>query len=366
MKVALVHDWLVTFRGGEKVLEAMAELYPEADIFTLLHERGTMPATLEQRRIVTSLLDRLPAARSRHRYFLPLFPAAIEQLDLSGYELLLSSSHCVAKGVRADRGARHLSYVHAPMRYMWDRFDAYFGQGRSSPWVSAAARLVRPYLQRWDVRSAARVDRFVANSHYIARKIALLYGRQASVVYPPVELERFTQLPFEGSGRGDYFLWFGALAPYKRVDLAIEAFRQLERPLWIVGSGQEDQRVRRQLPHNVKLLGQVPDVELPAILRDARALVFTAEEDFGISPIEVQACGRPVIAFGAGGCLETVTSKTGLFFPEQTVDSLRRAVEAFDAWEATFEPKSARENAQRFSKQAFHQGLQREVSLLAR
>jgi glycosyltransferase involved in cell wall biosynthesis len=282
-KVALVHDWLVSHRGGERVLEAICELYPGADLFTLVHAPGSVPPTIEDRRIHTSFLQRIPGIQRRYRHFLPLMPAAIESFDLTGYELILSSSHCVAKGVRKPPGARHLSYVHAPMRYMWDLFDDYFGPGRASLPVRAAATAVRPFLQRWDRRSARGVDHFVANSRHIARKIEVLYGRQASVVNPPVELERFTAQPPSGSGRGGYFLWLGAFAPYKRLDIAIEAFRSLGLPLWVAGSGQESSRFA-QVPPNVRLLGQVPEGQIPALYRDARALIFTGEEDFGRPP----------------------------------------------------------------------------------
>jgi glycosyltransferase involved in cell wall biosynthesis len=364
MKVALVHDWLVTHRGGEKVLEAICELYPQADLFTLLYERGRFPPIIEQRRVVTSFLNRLPLARKKHRHFLPVFPLAIERFQLEGYELVISSSHCVAKGIRPPPGARHLSYVHAPMRYMWDLFDDYFGPGRASLPIRLAARAMRPALQAWDRRSAERVDRFVANSHHIAEKIQRLYGREASVVHPPVELERFARVPLEGGGQGGYFLWLGALAPYKRVDVAIEAFARLGLPLWIGGSGQEQSRVAEGLPANVRFLGQVTDDALPALYRDAKALIFTAEEDFGISPLEAQATGRPVIAFGRGGSLETVTPQTGLFFTEQTPSSLEDAVRRFGAFEQGFDPNAARAHAAKFTRARFQQELLGEVKKL--
>ncbi len=362
MKVALVHDWLITYRGGEKVLEALCELFPEAEIFTLFHEKGAMPDVLEQRRITTAFVDAIPFARSHHRHWLPLFPAAIEALSLDGFDLVVSSSHCVAKGVKKPSGARHLSYVHAPMRYVWGRFDDYFGPGRASPAVRLAATTLRPFLRAWDRKSARGVDRFVANSHHIAQQIASLYGRQARVVHPPVELDRFTALPLETSGRGGYFLWMGALAPYKRVDLAIEAFARLGLPLRVAGSGQEGRRLASALPKNVELLGQVSDADLPALLHGARALVFTGEEDFGLTPLEAQATGRPVIAFGRGGALETVTKRTGLFFDEQTPVALTAAVQGFEEFERTFVPAEARKNAQRFSRPAFLEGMRAEIA----
>jgi glycosyltransferase involved in cell wall biosynthesis len=365
MKVALVHDWLVTYRGGEKVLEAIAGLFPQADLFTLIHRRGTQPDSIEHRAITTSALQRIPGIHRRYRHFLPLLPAAIRSLSLQGYDLVISSSHCVAKGVRKPEGAQHLSYVHAPMRYMWDRFDDYFGPGRSSLAVRAAASAVRPFLRSWDRASAAGVDRFVANSHHIAQKIATLYGRCAEVVHPPVELDRFTSQPLEGGGQGGYYLWLGALAPYKRADLAIEAFRQLKAPLWIAGSGQDEARLARHLPPGVKLLGQVPDCQLPGLYRDARALIFPGEEDFGLTPLEAQACGRPVIAYGRGGVLETVTARTGVLFPHPTAESLAGAVRRFERWEERFDPRAARRQAQAFSLESFQQGFLRQVSALS-
>lgn len=351
MRVALIHDWLVSNRGGERVLEALLELFPQAPIFTLVHAPGSVPRGIERRTIHTSFLQRIPGIARRYREFLPLMPKAIESFDLSGFDLIVSSSHCVAKGVRKPLGTRHLSYVHAPMRYMWDLFDEYFGPGRASLPVRAAAAAARPFLQRWDRESARRVDRFVANSENIGRKIERIYERAAHVVYPPVDVRRFADRPL-GEGKGGYFLWLGALAPYKRVDLAIEAFRRTGLPLWIAGAGQDEGRLR-SLPSNVKVLGRVPDDELPDLYADARALIFPGEEDFGITPVEAQAAGRPVIALGRGGALETVTAKTGVFFEEKTPDSLVEALTRFEAFERSFVPADARANAGRFSKERF-------------
>jgi glycosyltransferase involved in cell wall biosynthesis len=362
-RVALVHDWLLTWRGGEKVLQAIAELFPEAPIFTLFHDPANIPADVESHRIVASLLDKVPGARTRHRQMLPFMPAAIRALDVGEVDYVISSSHCVAKGIKVPSRARHLSYVHAPLRYMWDRFDDYFGPGRASLPVRAAARAMRPAFQAWDVMTASGVNRFVANSAHVAAQIAQRYRRQASVIHPPVELERFTRGSLEGGGEGGYFLCFGALAPYKRIDLAIEAFRRSGRTLWIGGSGQSSEWLR-DLPPNVKALGQVSDAELPELYRNARALVFPGVEDFGITPLEAQACGRPVIAFAQGGALETVTEETGVFFREQSVEALVTALAEFDAFEAGFEPSKARAQAERFSKAAFQRALVGELGAL--
>jgi glycosyltransferase involved in cell wall biosynthesis len=362
-RVALAHDWLVTWRGGEKVLLAIAELFPKAPIYTLFHEPGAMPAALEAHRVEASLLDRLPGARARHRLLLPLMPAAVRALRPSNVDLVVSSSHCVAKAIPVPRGARHLSYVHAPLRYMWDRFDDYFGPGRASLPVRVAARALRPALRAWDVVTSTGVDRFVANSRHVARQIAERYHRHARVIHPPVELERFVQQPLPAAGDGGYYLCFGALAPYKRIDLAIEAFRQLGLPLWIAGSGQSTAWLR-DLPGNVKALGQVRDDEVPELYRGARALVFPGVEDFGITPLEAQACGRPVIAVGEGGALETVTERTGVFFREQRVEALVDAVRRFEALAPTFAPEAARAQAQRFTKAAFQAALIAELDAL--
>lgn len=356
-RVALVHDWLLTWRGGEKVLEAIAELFPSAPIFTLFHDPSGMPPSIESHRVVASFLDRIPGARSRHRQFLPLMPAAIRTLDVGDVELVISSSHAVAKGVRVPKGARHVSYVHAPLRYMWDRFDDYFGAGKSSTPVRLAARALRPALRAWDVLSADGVDRFIANSVHVARQISRRYRRYARVIHPPVELERFSL----GTGRGGYFLCLGALAPYKRIDLAIDAFRRTGQELWIAGSGQSSGWLRN-LPPNIKVLGQVSDEALAGLYGNARALIFPGVEDFGITPLEAQASGRPVIAFRKGGALETVTEKTGLFFDEQTVPSLLEALSRFDAFEATFDGAAARAHAMRFSKAAFQQQFLEELT----
>lgn len=361
LRVSLVHDWLITWRGGEKVLDAIAELFPEAPIFTLFHDPKDMPASLESHRIVSSVLDRVPFAKTRHRHFLPLMPGAMRLMDVGQTDLVLSSSHCVAKGVRIPKGASHVSYVHAPLRYMWDRFDDYFGPGKASLPVRYAARAMRPALRGWDVLTSTSVDRFLANSAHVARQIEQRYHRTANVIHPPVELERFASQSLDGTGEGGYFLCLGALAPYKRLDLAIEAFRRSGRELWIGGSGQSSQWLR-DLPPNVKALGQVSDADLPALYRNARALVFPGVEDFGITPLEAQASGRPVIAFAEGGALETVTPETGVFFSEQTVDALTTALAQFDAFEAEFDPAAARAQAMRFSRAAFQRALVAQVS----
>jgi glycosyltransferase involved in cell wall biosynthesis len=365
MRIALVHDWLITWRGGEKVLEALLELMPHAELFTLFHEPSAMPRSIERRIVHTATIDRLPYARRMHRQLLPLLPLAVRSLDLRGFDLVVSSSHCVAKAARAP-GAKHLAYVHAPLRYFWDRFDDYFGPGQAALPTRAAALALRPLMRAWDVKTSQGIDRFVANSAHVARQIAQRYGERSAVVHPPVEIERFTReaLP---RALGEAFLCFGALAPYKRIDLAIEAFRRNGLPLWVAGSGQQEKRLQRRLPPNVKWLGRIDEAQLPYVYKSARALIFPGEEDFGLTPIEAQACGRPVIAFGKGGALETVVhEKTGLFFYPQTPDALARAVDRFvEELEGKLDPQAARSNALRFNKEAFFAGMRQQLDEVA-
>ncbi len=363
MRVALVHDWLTGRRGGELVLAQLVRLFPDSEIFTLLHVPGSVGPDVESRPIHTSPLQRLPGIAHRYRAALPLMPAALRFLDTRGFDLVVSSSHCVAKGARVAPGTPHLAYVHSPMRYMWDQFDVYFGPGRASLPVRLAAAVSRPALQAWDRRTAADPDVLVANSHHVARRIARFWGREAEVIHPPVDLARFgTRSP--AAGRGGYFLWLGALAPYKRVDLAVEAFRRTGQALWIAGDGQDARLLRSGLPPNVRWLGKVPDAEVPELYRGARALVFPGEEDFGIAPLEALASGRPVIALGRGGALETLTPETGLFFDGPTPEALVDALGRFEAFERGFEPAAARERAGLFSEERFRAAIRSRVDAL--
>jgi glycosyltransferase involved in cell wall biosynthesis len=354
MKVACVHDWLTGMRGGEKVLEAILELFPQADLFTLLHVPGSVSPAIERHRIHTSPLQRVPGAARRYRHFLPLMPSWIERFDLSTYDLVLSSSHCVAKGARKAPHALHVSYVHAPMRYMWDRFDDYFGPGRASLPVRAAARTLRPWFRRWDrsVSTPRRVDRLIANSRFIAEEILRNYDRTADVLYPFAQLERFKR-PREPR---DFYLVFGALAPYKRVDLAIEVFRELKLPLKILGSGQDEERLRALAAGtSIEFVPHPSDADVESALAQCRALVFPGKEDFGITPVEALASGAPVIAFAEGGALDTVTDEVGVLFRPQTAEALKAAVLRIEGGEVPSE-ETCRKSAQRFSRTAFQTG----------
>lgn len=347
LKVAFAHDWLTGMRGGEKVLEALCELYPDADIFTLFHARGSVSDTIERHRISTSLVQRLPFARSQYRRYLPVFPTAIEQFDLDPYDLVISSSHCAAKAVVAAGRARHICYCHSPMRYAWDQFDAYFGPKRVGAFASRW--LYRPMLARlarWDAVTAPRVGRFVANSQYVAGRIRRYYNREATIVYPPVDTIFYhpdTTVP------GSHFLIVSALVPYKRIDLAIAACQRAGARLRIVGDGPDRARLEQGAGGSIEFLGRLSDEEIRAEYRSALAVLMPGEEDFGIVPVEAQACGRPVVALARGGALETVVpGDTGVLFAEPTVESLVTALEQTSG--LAFDPCRIRERALRFSR----------------
>jgi glycosyltransferase involved in cell wall biosynthesis len=359
LKVAIVHDWLTGMRGGEYVLEAIAELFPRSDLFTLLYVPGKIAPTLTTLRRHTSLLARVPTAEKRYRSFLPIMPWLIERFDLSGFDLVLSSSHCVAKGVRKGADAVHVSYVHAPMRYMWDRFDDYFAPGRASAPVRLAARTFRERLRSWDraVSQPDRVDHLIANSRFIADCVREAYGRESSVVYPFADLTRFT-LPRKPSRN---YLMVTAFAPYKRVDLAIEAFNRLNLPLLIVGSGQDEDRLKRLAGPTIDFLGPLSNAAVADLYSRCKAFVFPGKEDFGTTPLEAMASGMPVVAFGEGGAAETVSEKTGLFFREQTVDALCEAVTKLESGAVVFEEAACRARAAEFSRERFQREFLDEV-----
>lgn len=361
MRVALVHDWLTGMRGGERCLEVLCELFSDADLFTLLHLSGTVSPTIERRRIVTSFIQELPAAASSYRVYLPLFPAAIRRFDLARYDLVLSASHCVAKSVRVPLGALHVCYCFTPMRYVWDLYDDYFGARATWP-LRIVMPVVAAALRRWDRASSAGVHHFATISRHVADRIARCYGRTAEVIYPPVDVRRFRV----GDVAGEFYLVVSALTPYKRVDLAVEAANRLSSRLVVVGSGPEERRLRAIAGPCVEFLGWRSDAEVAEFYARCRAVLFPGLEDFGIVPLEAMAAGRPVIAFGAGGALETVmplddgnlgsspaSAPTGVFFMEQTVDAVVAAVRRFEANAHRFEPKVLRDRALAFDRQVF-------------
>jgi glycosyltransferase involved in cell wall biosynthesis len=356
MRVAIIHDWLITMRGGEKCLENFCTLFPGADLYTLIYRPDRVSSLIQSMNIRVSRLNNVPSIERVYRYFLPLFPRVIESFDLRGYDLILSSSHCVAKGIFPHR-ALHISYVYAPMRYIWDMHDAYFD--RAAVLARFGMSVWRPYLQRWDIASAGRVDYFLAISRNIAAKIRKLYGRQAEVIYPPVDLEKFCI----GGPPEPYYLIVSALVPYKRIDIAIRAFNEMRLPLKIVGEGPLRRILQRSAGANIEFVGWVDDSLLAALYRSCQALIFPGEEDFGIVPLEAQACGRPVIAYGKGGALETVIpvqanaesagSASGVFFSEQTPAHLIEAVQMYRKLQGRFNPEKIRNHAAQFSAQRF-------------
>ena len=332
MRVAIVHHWFVTRGGGERVAECIASLFPEAEIFTLIADDPGVPDHLRARRIHTSFLQKIPMAKRYHRHMMPLYPSATEALDLRGFDLVISSDSGPIKGVRVDKKAVHICYCHSPMRYLYDGFETYRAQmGTVTRAVfSAAAGRVR----RWDVKAAERVTHFIANSHYVAGRIRRFYQRESTVIYPPIDLHRAQML----DSRGEHYLCAGRLVGYKRTELIVAACSRLGRRLRIAGAGPEEGRLKNMAgAAKVAFLGEMETAALWKEYGECRALVFAADEDFGMVPLEVQACGRPVIAYGKGGSLETVRasgdSPTGVYFQEQTVESVMEGILQFEAAE---------------------------------
>ena len=375
MRVALVHDWLTGMRGGERVLHQLALCYPEADLYTLLHVPGATSRAIDELSIHTSPLHRLPGAVRHYRKLLPLFPWAIERFRLDDYDLVISTSHAVAKSVPTGPGTVHLDYCLTPMRYVWDQTNAYLGSGLRR---ACAQPLVR-YLRRFDVsRSDPRhVTRFVAISECVAERIRRHYGRSASVVHPPVETERIRP---DGGEPDDFYLLVGGFVAYKREDIALEAFGRLGRRLVVAGDGPTRRRLQAAARGPIEFLGRIPDDDLAALYTRCRALIYPQEEDFGIVAVEAQAAGRPVIAFAAGGALETVRpllrvthdgcldergaeDATGVFFERQSVEDLCAAVLAFEEHADRFDSGRIRAHAEQFACKRFRSELKREVEL---
>lgn len=361
LKYALVHEWLTPkATGGSELVVREILQHIDADLYALIDFESTNPESyLYRRAIGTTFLQRFPGARAGVQKYLPLLPLAIEQLDLQGYDVILSSSHAVAKGVITGPSQLHVCYCHTPMRYAWDLTFDYLRSSRlGRGWISAPTRYLLHRLRQWDVISANRVDYFIANSRHTARRIWRCYRRRAEVIYPPVQVKRF---PFRAD-KEDFYLTVSRLVSYKKVSLIVQAFNQSGRSLVVIGGGPELEQLRQIARPNVQILGPQPDAVVEDYMARAKAFVYAACEDFGIAPVEAQACGTPVIAYGAGGALETVRdlqqhpeTGTGLFFPEQTPQSLIKAVEAFEALQVQFQPEQARLNAIAFSPEVFAQ-----------
>jgi glycosyltransferase involved in cell wall biosynthesis len=330
LRAALLHDWLTGFRGGERVLEAFCEIFPSAPIYTLLHKPGSTSHAIEEHSIHTSFLNRVPGIERNYRKFLPFFPLATDRMKIEEeVEVVLSSCHCVIKGLQKPRGSTHISYIHSPMRYMYDQYDHYFGP--HAPFLQrVGARLFRNYLVNWDKASNRNVDVMVANSAFVRERIRKFYGRDAEVVHPFVELADFVDVQKTPPPKGEEFIMVTAFAPNKRVDLAIESFNALRLPLTIIGSGQLERELKAMAGPTVKFLGNVGRRDVIDTLARARALIFPGVEDFGITPLEALASGTPVIAYRAGGVLETLRDDDSVFFSELSVNSLSEAILRFE------------------------------------
>lgn len=357
-RIAIVHEWPVLYVGSEQVVAAMLQKVPQADLYALVHDSDGLRGTpLEGVPVRTSFIQSLPGAKKKYQRYLPLMPLAVEQFDVRSYDIVISSNHAVAKGVLTRADQLHVSYVYTPLRYAWDLYYDYLADsGLNRGPKSWLARVILHYVRIWDAVAANRVDAYLTLSHYVAKRIWRAYRRRAQVIYPAVDVDRFrADLP-----REDFYLAVSRFVPYKRMDLIVKTFTKMRRPLVVIGEGSEFKRVQRLAGPNVKLLGYQPDHAIVDYMQRARAFIFAAEEDFGIVPVEAQAAGCPVIAYGKGGTLETVTGgpaseATGVFFDSQTPEALELAVKRFEAHEMEFQPETCRRNAERFRPDRFQE-----------
>ena len=352
MKVAIVHYWLVRMRGGEKVLEAICELYPDADIFTHVVNPAKISETINNHAISTTFINNLPWSRTHYQNYLPLMPIALEQLDLSEYDLIISSESGPAKGVITRPDALHICYCHTPMRYVWDMYHEYLN--RQNIFKRLLMRPLLHYMRGWDFRSAARVDHFICNSNYVAQRVKKFYRRESTVIYPPVDTKNFSpELNIE-EGDQDYYLLLGQLVRYKKADVAIQAFNDLGKKLLVIGTGEQLPELKKIANSNIEFLGWQNEEKIALHLRSCKALIFPGIEDFGIVPLEAMASGTPVIAYAKGGALETVVDQTtGILFDDQSAAGLSKAVARFETLEAQFDKKALVRHAQGFSKSRF-------------
>ncbi|WP_101506256.1 glycosyltransferase family 4 protein [Erwinia sp. B116] len=367
ISVAIAADWLVTYAGAERVIKDMLDIYPNSDIYTVVENlndeaRSNLPA----KKIHTTFIQKLPGAKKKYQKYLPLMPLAVEQLDVSDHDILLSSSHAVAKGILTGPDQLHISYVHSPIRYAWDMQHQYLREAGLNKGVKGfLAKWMLHKIRLWDYRTANGVDHFIANSHFIARRIKKVYGRDADVIYPPVDVERFTL----EENKEDFYFTASRMVPYKRIDLIVEAFSKMpDKRLVVIGDGSEMEKIKSKASSNVSILGYQSNSVMLEHMQKAKAFVFAAEEDFGITPVEAQACGTPVIAFGKGGALETirpygVERPTGLFFEKQSTDSIVEAIEKFQSICQHISANDCRENALRFSSERFKDELAKYVDL---
>lgn len=351
-RVAIVHYWLVSMRGGERVLERLLNLFPGADVFTHVYDESRMSATIRQSKVTTTFIDRLPMSKRFYQYYLPLMPMALEQLDLTGYDLVISSESGPAKGVITSPHALHLCYCHSPMRYLWDHYHLY--RKDANPIARAAMPMIYHRMRQWDMSSSARVDKIAANSTFIRDRIRKSWRREAEVIHPPVETRLFTpSLELD-----DHYLWVGQMVPYKRPDLAVEAFTRTGLPLLMVGEGGMLKKLKATAGPNVRFVSRLDFDGLRRAYARARALVFTAEEDFGIVPVEAMASGRPVLAYGRGGALDSVApGETGMFFHRQDVDALIDGIERLEKWLPEFDPHRSVARSNLFAPERFDEKI---------
>jgi len=353
MKKALIHDWFSTYAGAEKCVESFTDIWDDFEIYSLIDflSDADRDKILKGKRAHTSFIQKLPFAKDKYRNYLPLFPLAIEQFDLSGYDVVLSSSHAVAKGVLTHSNQLHIAYVHTPIRYAWDLYHQYLREsGLDRGLKGILAKYFLHKIRLWDASTANRVDHYVANSRYIARRIKKTYGKPSDVIYPPVNVDKFTLR----EAKEEFYLTASRMVPYKKIDLIVEAFSQTDKKLLVIGDGPDMVKIKSKAGKNVELLGFADDETMANLMGRAKAFVFAAEEDFGITPVEAQACGTPVICFGRGGARETVRDgESGLYFMEQNAKELLAAVAKFEQNYDKFEPVKIRENSLKFSRMRF-------------
>ena len=365
LKIAVVADWLVTYAGAEKVISEMLKVFPQSELFAVIDFLSDESRQhFLGKHAHTTFIQKFPKAETKYRNYLPFMPLAIEQLDVSAYDVILSSSHAVAKGVLTGPDQLHISYVHSPIRYAWDLQHQYLRELGLTHGVKALIiRWLLYKIRMWDYRTANGVDHFVANSKFIARRIKKVYGRESDVIYPPVDTDRFTLC----ENKDEFYFTASRMVPYKKIDLIVEAFSNMpNKKLIVIGDGPDMQKIKSKAASNVEILGYQSNQVMQDHMQRAKAFVFAAEEDFGITPVESQACGTPVIAFGKGGALETVNAKlneqpTGIFFDKQEVASLISAVENFENNSGLYLPENCRQHALKFSNQRFHSEIEQYV-----
>jgi len=363
MKKALIHDWFSVYAGAEKCIESFTNIWDDFDVYSLIDFliEEDRQQILKGKKVKTSFIQHLPKAKDKYRNYLPLFPFAIEQFDLSEYEVILSSSHAVAKGVLTHANQLHISYVHTPIRYAWDLYHQYLQESGLNRGIKGMlAKYFLHKIRIWDVATANRVDHYIANSHYIARRIEKVYGKKADVIYPPVDVEKFQLY----ENKEDFYFTASRMVPYKKIDLVVEAFSKTDKKLVVVGTGPDMEKIKSKAGKNIELLGYQSDQVLVDLMQRAKAFVFAAEEDFGITPVEAQACGTPVICLGKGGTKETVIDGiTGIHFSNQSVKDLLEALDTFEKNIDNFDPHLIRSHSLKFSRNRFEKEIKNYIEL---